>query len=614
MNSVSKEKEKNFSQTAFWICGSLIVVVATFLRFYQLTLRPLHHDEGVNGYFLLTLFREGIYKYDPSNYHGPTLYYIALIFTKTFGLEDFSIRASVAVFGILIVALALWLHNYLGKIGSLSAALFLAVSPGMVFVSRYFIHEIFFVFCSFAIVLCALFFLEGRKPGIFAITSSALICFVSFLPALNILSAIDSKNENLILILKIALLAVESLLVFLLLQIALKWDEGRRIYLFLVAAFLALLFATKETAFITVGTFVLAVFFTWVWLKVYLSMLASKPKKDELAPFDLTWANFLEKIGPRKQAFLTISICLIVFSYVGAVFFSSFFTYPEGIKKAFEAYAFWSKTAVTDHQAPMLRYLEWLWVLEYSLVILSALGIVIAFLKARHRFAMFTGLWAFGLFLAYSLIQYKTPWLILSFLLPMCLISGYAVNEIARNRNLMFRMIALIVILITTSSLLYNSLELNFQRYDDESMPYVYAHTKRGYREFLQQVQHYVEKSGKGNNATIQIVAPEYWPLPWDLRDYKHANFYGYVIPSSTAELIVAQAGKQENEIMREYRRHYKYVGEYPLRPGVDFILLVRRDLADADAKEIKEALYYEDSENSDDKGSMQFVPLFKQN
>src|SRR5689334_7964281 len=79
-----------------WLAGCAVVtLIAAFLRFWQLELKPLHHDEGVNGFFLKTLFSEGVYKYDPSNYHGPTLYYIALAFTKVFGLETFAIRASV---------------------------------------------------------------------------------------------------------------------------------------------------------------------------------------------------------------------------------------------------------------------------------------------------------------------------------------------------------------------------------------------------------------------------------------------------------------------------------------------------------------------------------------
>lgn len=37
---------------ALWLAGCIsITAVATFLRFYDLALKPLHHDEGVNGFF-----------------------------------------------------------------------------------------------------------------------------------------------------------------------------------------------------------------------------------------------------------------------------------------------------------------------------------------------------------------------------------------------------------------------------------------------------------------------------------------------------------------------------------------------------------------------------------
>ena len=89
----------------------------------------MHHDEGVNGHFLTILFREGVYKYDPANYHGPDLYYLSLAFSKVFGLNTWSVRSSVAIFGVLTVVLAFFLHRYIGKIGSLAAALLLAEKP-----------------------------------------------------------------------------------------------------------------------------------------------------------------------------------------------------------------------------------------------------------------------------------------------------------------------------------------------------------------------------------------------------------------------------------------------------------------------------------------------------
>src|SRR4051812_37155387 len=70
-----------------WRLASIVILAGSaFIRLYELGLKPMHHDEGVNGFFLTTLFRQGIYHYDPNNYHGPTLYYFALVVTKINGL------------------------------------------------------------------------------------------------------------------------------------------------------------------------------------------------------------------------------------------------------------------------------------------------------------------------------------------------------------------------------------------------------------------------------------------------------------------------------------------------------------------------------------------------
>ena len=105
----------------WWIGCAVVTLLAAAIRFYELGLKPLHHDEGVNGFFLTSLFREGVYKYDPANYHGPTLYYIALAFAKIFGLETVPVRASVAIFGVLTVILTFFLRRYIGRAGSLFA-------------------------------------------------------------------------------------------------------------------------------------------------------------------------------------------------------------------------------------------------------------------------------------------------------------------------------------------------------------------------------------------------------------------------------------------------------------------------------------------------------------
>ncbi len=667
-NSLPIEDGKSKIQDPLWLAsGAVITAIAAFLRFYWLELKPFHHDEGVNGFFLKTLFNDGVYKYDPANYHGPTLYYISLVFTKAFGLATIPVRASVAIFGVLTVILVLFLKRYLGKIGSLTAALFLALSPGMVYISRYFIHEIFFVFCSLAVVVCILFFIEKRKAGIFAIAWMVLLLFVCFLPsAINLASALGGENTTALWSLRAAFLIVESVLVFFVMRMLLTWDSGRPVYLLLASASAALLFATKETAFITLGTMLIACFSVWLWRSfavveafrknlpgiviaghivalvaavyylprlrdggewfvdnftgegkpqenfvlyalvaltlvtvaawvVFLMSVFKSNETDLAEPVDLEWSSFRPALGSSTDLLLIVAAVSTVFIYVIVVFFSSFFTYAEGVSKAFEAYTIWTKTGSKDHtQNGPLAYLKWGLKVEAPILIMSTLGALIALIKAKHRFAVFTAFWAFGLFAAYTLIPYKTPWLALSFYLPMCLIAGYGINELAGAKNIGSKIVAGLLAITASSVLAYQAYDLNFVRYDDEEMGYVYAHTKRQFLDLVRKIDYYAAKSGKGTDATIEIVSPDYWPMTWYMNNYGHANFHGQFVDANTAEMIVAKKTDQDAEVIRRYSAHYKFAGVYALRPGVDLVLLVRKDLADKDAQDLYKILEYE--------------------
>ena len=174
----------------FWRIGTLLIMaLAAFLRVYNLNLVPLHHDEGVNGNFLVKLVRDGVYQYDPANYHGPTLYYFSafvpwllkILFgtaaRETYGLTTISIRLVPAIFGLGTIWLVLLLRKHIGSIAALSAALLLAVSPGAVYLSRYFIHETLFVFFTLGIVVAMLRCFTERNPFylLLAAASAALL-------------------------------------------------------------------------------------------------------------------------------------------------------------------------------------------------------------------------------------------------------------------------------------------------------------------------------------------------------------------------------------------------------------------------------------------------------
>src|SRR4051812_6799721 len=153
------------SRDGWWWSSLIVLLSAALVRLIFLTQKPLHHDEGVNGVFLVTLFRTGYYHYDPANYHGPSLYYLAVIPTAInnvfhwgHGLSTFAIRFVTAAFGVGVAWLMLCLRRFLGPVSALSTPPFSTLSPRFVFFLRFFFYQILFFFFFFCVIVCLLLF------------------------------------------------------------------------------------------------------------------------------------------------------------------------------------------------------------------------------------------------------------------------------------------------------------------------------------------------------------------------------------------------------------------------------------------------------------------------
>ncbi len=527
--------------TTWFIAVTAILLLAAILRLYNLDLVPLHHDEGVNGNFLVRLVHDGYYLYDPANYHGPTLYYFAAVVAWTIGLV-FTLRRN------------------LGTIATLSAAILLAVSPGAVYLSRYFIHETLFVFFTLGLVV-------------------ALIKY---------------------------------------------FEEVNSAYLILAAISAALLFATKETAMISVAVLLIALVATQVYRLLWRSIGGTtnqkKGRRDD-------YRTFFEKAGGSSKLTVWIVTALFVFTAVYVLFYSSFFTnYPQGVYDSLKTFQFWTKTGQEAHKHPPATYIWWLLQQESPLLVLGALGAIAAILKPTKSFALFSALWAFGLIAAYSLIAYKTPWLSLNFIVPLALSGGVAIDwfyeELASWQvSKQMRWYALAGLLLVALGPLagmarifdetafemssdsfkglvsvpmhwktfipgYQTIDLNFINYDNDNRyyVYVYAHTRRETLKLLDEIDKVAERTHQGKDTGITIVSADYWPLPWYLRDYKRVGYHGHMTPS-TEPIIIArqdQAAEVETTFGDRYQQiqsGFNIAGSFPLRPGVDLLLYTRREL-----------------------------------
>jgi uncharacterized protein (TIGR03663 family) len=505
-----------------------ILLIAAALRLYDLNLVPLHHDEGVNGNFLVRLVREGSYKYDPENYHGPTLYYFAalipwitrLLFGVAardhYGLTTFTIRLVPAVFGLGTIGLVLMLRRRLGTIATLSAALLLAVSPGAVYLSRYFIHETQFVFFTLGIVVFGLRFYDTRNPT----------------------------------------------------------------WVILASASAALLFATKETAMISVGVLLIAFALTHIYRRFYPQTRSGNARRPGMR-HESAFNRFLYDFGTANLV-ISAAIAIVVFLFLNILFYSSFFRNAQGIYDALKTFEVWTRTGTTAHVHPPFTYVKWLMLQEGPLLFLGAIGAALVVLKPKNSTALFAALWSFGLLAAYSLIPYKTPWLALNFIVPLALISGYVIQQIWELERGQVRIVALVLIIAAGVSA-FQMIDLNFVNYDNDSeyYVYVYAHTRRGTLDLVRNIEQ-IARERDGEQTGITIVSPDYWPLPWYLRDYSHTAYFGQMT-QSTEPLIIARED-QKVQMEANFGEQYRQVpsndasGSFELRPGVRLLLYLRRN------------------------------------
>jgi uncharacterized protein (TIGR03663 family) len=259
----------------------------------------------------------------------------------------------------------------------------------------------------------------------------------------------------------------------------------------------------------------------------------------------------IDRFGGPWKLTIWLLVAVIIFVGLNVLFYSSFFrNYPQGVYDSVRTFQFWTKTGKLQHVHPLTTYIYWLVRQESPVLSLGILGAAMVVWRPRNTFALFVALWGFGILAAYSLISYKTPWLGLSFIIPLALIGGYAIQQIYEESSGHLGLAAGILALAIAISG-YQTIDLNFFNYDndDQYYVYVYAHTRRETLEMLKEIDRIAERTKEGGQTGITIVAPEYWPLPWYFRQ----------VPSGLNP-----------------------AGSYSLRPGVNFLLYVRRDLAPA--------------------------------
>jgi uncharacterized protein (TIGR03663 family) len=524
----------------------LIVLGAAAFRLADLGLRPVHHDEANQALKFGALLEKGEYRYDRTDHHGPSLYYLTVPFARLRGqktlaeLDKRTLRLVPACFGVGTVLLLLLFIPMIGRKAVLGSALGLAVSPAMVYFSRFYIQE-------------------------------ALLLF--FLVA-----------------------AVASLWRYLLRP---SWGWATA-----TGVLGGMMYATKETSLIAFGSVAVALLFADLIRdkrekeSAQIESAAEEKKPSPAEPQT-------EKSDPRSRepnsrfrwGHLFLGLGSAVF--VSLLLFTSFFQNPRGFFDSLVSFKVYFFRAGEGgfHVHPWYYYLRMLalsktgsgplWS-EAFILLLAFVGGVSAF-RRRHpnngmflfrRFILFYALFSTA---AYSLIPYKTPWNILPFYVGFILLAGMGVSFVLDScRKDACRALVFVFLAAGFLHLGAQAYRGSFTLPADPSNPYVYAQTSPDFLKLIHRVEDLAALHPDGEQMLIKVIAGPYetWPLPWYLRRFNRVGYWadaGEAGGPGEAAVIISdteQAGPLDILLNGSFISEY-----YELRPNVFLVLFIRSDL-----------------------------------
>ncbi len=151
-----------------------IVLAAAALRFWDLGERAVHHDESLHGYYSWFMAENGGFVHNPL-LHG-TVQFIATSFVfEIFGASDATLRVLPALLGVIVVALPyLLFRDRMGTLGALAASGLLAISPGVLYFSRFARNDIYIVLITLVLFWTMWAYTDTRKLRYLVIASATL--------------------------------------------------------------------------------------------------------------------------------------------------------------------------------------------------------------------------------------------------------------------------------------------------------------------------------------------------------------------------------------------------------------------------------------------------------
>lgn len=500
-----------------WIAILLVLCAAAFcFRFPQLEERPLHCDEAVHAIKFKGLWEGRGYRYNPDEYHGPSLYYLTLPVARLASWiapqapDERVVRLVPALCGATLILLLLGLGDGLGCAAALFAGVLTAVSPAMVYYSRYYIHELWLVWFTTLALIAGWRYWQRPHPG---------------------------------------------------------WAA-------LAGAGLGLMQATKETFVFNLAAAAGAGLVVW-WLQ--RRQKRSPDPVGDPRPTSPQPRMRLTHLWLALAVALATSVVLFSSFFTNAHGpLDSLLTYVPWLNRAGGAsphihpWNFYFERLLAFHPPKGPFWTEGL------ILLLALVGLVCAFLgrpvtPAHNGFMRFLGVYTVLLTAVYTVIAYKTPWCALGFLHGWILLAGFGAACLwALAQNRIVRLALIVLLMAGTGHLAWQAWRAAYQLPADPRNPYVYAHTSPNLLKLVSLVHGVLKANPHPESRIVKVMAPggDYWPLPWYLRDLKpeQIGYYAELPKEPYADIMLVNA-KFEAALDEKTDRKYIVAGLHQLRP-----------------------------------------------
>lgn len=532
-----------------------IVAIALALRLYDLGVRALHHDESLHAtyswYFSSNRF-DPPYVHDPLM-HGPFQFHFMALFFKLFGDGDLMARMPAALTGTVLVLTPLLVRRWLGPVGTVLAAVFLAFSPSLLYYSRFAREDIYIALWTVLLYMAAWRYMHDGKERWLAVAAAALA--LSF-----------ATKES-------VYLSVAILLLYLNIQTTLdlldqrgtkgqeRWIEG--VFLAPIAWIVVALWAPLQswrqsrgfTTFPHAGELVIVI---GVLTLPQLSAAVQIP----LTAFGVHVAGDTE----RQVGIITVCSLLGAATIVGllwdwrrwlvvaAIFYAitiplfttEFLNTRDGISSDFwGSLDYWlAQQEVARGTQPWFYYVMMVPIYEFLTLIPALIGGIWLLVKRRDGLAALFAWWFIGSFAAFSYAGEKMPWLVIHLAVPLAFMAAYVLGlavpkaierlrDVRESSSLAWAggaMAAFAMLLIFAVSVRTGQ-RVTFQFSDTPLEPLIYTQTSRAVPEISREIYDLQEQSP---DLTVMVDSSEgmAWPWAWYLR---HVNGVSYSDPAFIA-------------------------------------------------------------------------------